>query len=126
MFCSGCGAQNVEAAKFCDKCGSAFGAAPLTGPVVSQGTMRGEGIPAKYAIGKSPAVAALLSFILPTVAIGQFYNGDTKKGLTMLGISFIAIPLWFAGGVGSVLDLAIWVWSVVDAYRVANRSVPLW
>jgi TM2 domain-containing membrane protein YozV len=122
MFCSSCGASSVAGAKFCEKCGASFGASPVAAP----GLVRGEGVPEKYAIGKSPVLAALLSFFLPPFAIGQFYNGDVKKGLAMLAASLVAIPLWFAGGFGSVLDFGIWVWSVADAYRVANRRAPLW
>ena len=121
MYCSSCGSVNAEAAKFCEKCGSSFAVSSIVGP----GTVRAN-VPVIYASGKSPGLAAFLSFVFPTLAIGQFYNGDTKKGLTILGISLIAIPLWLASGFGSILDFAIWVWSVVDAYRVAKRSTPLW
>ena len=67
-----------------------------------------------------------MSLVVPTFAIGQFYNGDVKKGAVMLICSLIAIPLWAAAGIGSVLNFGIWIWSVIDAYRVASGKAPLW
>ncbi len=131
MFCPQCGAQEVEGARFCAKCGTSLlvsqSSEVVRGTVQTDDRVRGSGLgPSKYAVGKNPVMAALLSLILPGVALGQFYNGDIKKGLAMLAGSVIAIPLWFTGGIGSVLDFGIWVWSVVDAYRVASGTAPLW
>ncbi len=130
MFCPHCGAEEAEGASFCAKCGTSLALTPASGAV--RGTVqtddriRGRSGVTKFAAGKNPAIAAILSLILPGLAIGQFYNGDTKKGLLMLAGSVIAIPLWFTGGLGSILDFGIWAWSVVDAYRVASGTAPLW
>lgn len=129
MFCARCGSSNDDSAKFCAKCGTSFTGGPTSTSILPSasphaGTVRGENLPVVYATGKSPVLAAMLS--LPPFALGQFYNGDTKKGLLMLVAMAIAIPLWSAGGVGALLDFAVWVWSVVDAYRVASGKIPLW
>lgn len=85
------------------------GAAPL------QGT--------RFASGKEPVTALLLSMFLP--AIGQFYNGDNKKGAIMLGGYFVSFILWFVY-IGFLGTLGIWIWSMVDAYSVASGKTPVW
>ena len=78
----------------------------------------------KYAQDKSPVVAVILSFLLS--GLGQLYNGDFKKFLLIWGICIVFIIIAVAtGGVASFLLLGIWVWSMVDAYRVASRTAPL-
>lgn len=58
-------------------------------------------------------------------AIGQFYNGDNKKGTIMLGGYFVSFILWFVY-IGFLGTLGIWIWSMVDAYSVASGKTPLW
>ncbi|GIX07718.1 MAG: hypothetical protein KatS3mg115_2121 [Candidatus Poribacteria bacterium] len=41
---------------------------------------------------KEPALAFLLSFLI--VGGGQFYNGDTTKGIVHLGIAVLALSSW--------------------------------
>jgi len=55
------------------------------------------------------------------VGLGQFYNGDFKKGAFML----------VGAVVGGMISLsALWwvmaLWSAFDAYQVANGTKPLW
>jgi TM2 domain-containing membrane protein YozV len=69
--------------------------------------------------GKNPVLAAILSGVI--VGIGQFYNGDVKKGIAML-IGAIVLGSLTAG----VLWLALAIWSSVDAYQVANGSGKIW
>ena len=75
--------------------------------------------PKQYAVGRSPGVAAILSILI--AGVGQFYNGDHKKGAIMLigGIILGALTLGLAW-------LPIIVWSAVDAYQVASGKSPLW
>jgi TM2 domain-containing membrane protein YozV len=73
----------------------------------------------QYATGRSPVAALILSAII--IGVGQFYNGDTKKGIVMLVIAIVVVPLT----VGFAwLPLAIW--SAVDAYQVASGKSALW
>jgi TM2 domain-containing membrane protein YozV len=73
--------------------------------------------PVVYAQKKSPLVALVLSLLI--VGLGQFYNGEVKKGATMLiaavvtGILTLSISWW-----------VIAIWSAVDAYRVAAGLAP--
>jgi TM2 domain-containing membrane protein YozV len=78
----------------------------------------------KYAQDKSPIVAVILSFLLS--GLGQLYNGDFKKFLLIWGICIVFIIIAVAtGGVASFLLLGIWLWGMIDAYRVASRQAPL-
>jgi TM2 domain-containing membrane protein YozV len=90
--------------------------------VIDPGTMRGveNGAVALSApTGKSPVLAAFLSLII--VGVGQFYNGDTKKGALML-----AIALVFGAATGGLLWLGLAIWSAVDAYKVASGTGKVW
>lgn len=124
MFCSACGANNEATAKFCHACGAATGAAPVRSTPPDPGTIRG---PAQYAqvidrprpTGKNPVLAAILSAVI--VGVGQFYNGDVKKGAVML----VGAVILFAP-TGGVLWLALAVWSAIDAYQVANGTGKMW
>jgi TM2 domain-containing membrane protein YozV len=79
----------------------------------------------RYAEGKNPAVALILSLLL--TGIGQIYNGDFKKCFVMWGVGIVVIFLTvMTGGVGGFLWLGVWIWSMVDAYNVASRKSPIW
>jgi len=67
--------------------------------------------------------AALLSLI--PLAIGQFYNGDTKKGLAMWGGYFLSV-LTAGVGIGIILFFGVWIWSMIDAYSVAAGTGRRW
>ena len=124
MFCSNCGAQNADTAKFCEKCGTAvLPAAPA--PPHPDTRMRGVEPTASHSgqvvAGKNPTVALVLSLVLPGLAIGQFYNGDIKKGALMLALAIIG------GAVtGGLVTLGIWIWSMIDAYQVASGKGKIW
>ena len=124
MFCSSCGTSNDNAARFCLKCGTALAVASA-GPVPpppEAGTMRGgAGATAtkQFASGKNPAVALILSLII--IGVGQFYNGDVKKGLVML-VGTIVLGL----ATGGIAVLVFWIWSGYDAYQVASGKSALW
>jgi len=126
MFCPNCGAQNADTAKFCEKCGTGLAAAaPAPAPPHPDTRMRGvEPGPThsgQVVADKNPAVALVLSLVLPGLAIGQFYNGDIKKGAVMLAVAVI-------GGMisGGLVTLGIWIWSMIDAYQVASGKGKRW
>jgi TM2 domain-containing membrane protein YozV len=62
---------------------------------------------------------AILSFFVP--GLGQFINGDIKKGAVMLVLAIVL----FAPTVG-VGWLAVAIWSAVDAHRVATGTAKRW
>ena len=124
MFCSACGTSNDATAKFCRACGASLGSGPVAPTPPVQDTMRGaddRSVPSvqQHPRGKNPVIAALLSAVI--VGVGQFYNGDVKKGGAML---LGAVLLGAA--TGGVLWLALAVWSAFDAYQVANGTGKMW
>lgn len=123
MNCQSCQADNPAAARFCVRCGTAL---------VPDTRVRGAPSPAPSAVpsayapyappalaAKSPAIAAVLSLVV--AGLGQFYNGDAKKGAVML---FVAVLL--AGPTVGLGWLAVIVWSAVDAYQVAEGRGRRW
>jgi|HubBroStandDraft_6_1064221.scaffolds.fasta_scaffold106992_1 hypothetical protein len=159
MICSHCQHTNRDGAHFCARCGEplagvAPAAAPSAAPSASQTPsaavaparalpvqhepMRGYhpgGLQSskKYADGKNPFIATLISFLFP--AAGQLYNGDFKKAGLLWLVYFVLLIL--AGAFGSVtigtgailpgiVSLGVWGWAITDAYGVAKRQKPLW
>jgi TM2 domain-containing membrane protein YozV len=68
---------------------------------------------------KNPGLALVLSLLI--VGLGQFYNGDWKKGLAMLGGTLILGPL-----TAGVAWLGLAIWSMIDAYGVAKGTTKRW
>lgn len=138
MFCSKCGAPNAEDARFCQKCGAALAvaaaaaasgtgsAAPAPGMPQQPPPQPGSYVPApagpRYAVGKSPGVALLLSFLIP--GVGQFYCGESKKGGIMLAVYLLS---WLTAFIviGWAGLLIVWIWSMIDAYNLASGKTPL-
>jgi TM2 domain-containing membrane protein YozV len=78
---------------------------------------------ALYATGKSPFLALLLSFLIP--GVGQFYNGDAKRGLPMFLVGIFGYALVLLPMLGLFLVFGIHIWSMVNAYTVASGKTPL-
>jgi TM2 domain-containing membrane protein YozV len=107
MFCTKCGKQSDGATAFCKSCGAAIS---------------GSGAPSQVivvrAAEKSPALALVLSFLF--AGLGQIYNDQIKKGVWIIiahAISLVLIPVL----VGIVTTPVIWIWSMIDAYKTAER-----
>ena len=142
MYCPNCGFDNVAGGQFCEKCGTRLPTtAPPTPPpgagYVPPAPGGGQQYPPpppyaapvspgrRYAEGKNPAVALVLSLLLG--GLGQIYNGDIKKCFAMWGIAVaIVILAALTGGVASFLLFGVYIWSMIDAYNVASRKSPLW
>ena len=125
MFCPKCGSSNEDSARFCAKCGATLAIAAAgasEGPAVGAGTMRGTSTGGGQVVtGKNPTVALVLSIFLGVFGVGQFYNGDWKKGLAMAAASIL---LGFA--TGGLVSLGVWIWSMIDAYQVASGKWKAW
>src|SRR5262245_21046324 len=124
MYCSSCGTSNEDAARFCQKCGAAVAVAPRPSTPPTDARMRGSTAPVvtaakRYAAGKNPAVAIILSLLI--VGLGQFYNGDAKKGGVMLAAAIVGGLLTFG-----VVWLGMAIWSAIDAYNVASGKSAMW
>lgn len=123
MNCGACGANNEATARFCHSCGNPMTArpAPPLPPPLNPGTMRAFSAQAATpaAPGSNAALPAILSALIP--GVGQFYNGDTKKGALMLGVAVVLFV--FTLGL-SWLGMAIW--GAIDAYQVASGTGKKW
>jgi len=132
MFCSQCGAENPDGARFCGKCGAPMAAAAPAPAPATVDTMRGGAVPAPVVVnnsgsgvhnatptGKTPWVAALLSFII--IGLGQVYNGDFKKGAAMFVGAVLGV--WLTGGLAT---FGIWIWSMIDGWQVAAGKMKPW
>ena len=86
-------------------------------------------------MGRRRAIALILAGTFP--GLGQFYNRDIVKGIVFL-VAGLALSWWLTSAapanplamtpeqattvlVRAVGLLAIWLWSVVDAWRGAGR-----
>jgi len=122
MKCGNCGAFQADTTlPFCAQCGKPVAPPEADGRIRTPGRAPSAGT---YVHGKSAVFAGLLS-ILP--GVGQFYNGDVKKGAVML-ISFLVALMLAAptGGLFGFVAFLIIVWAVIDAFRVARGRAPLW
>ena len=86
--------------------------------------MRGGSMPQvqagkRYAAGKNPTLATVLSIVV--IGVGQFYNGDVKKGLVMLVGAIVGSVFTYG-----IAWLGVAVWSAIDAYQVASGKSALW
>jgi signal peptidase I len=80
---------------------------------------------------RNPKIALALSLLMP--GLGQVYNGELTKGLSLFLIVAFSIPvgawiginagslLWVMVLVGSLVTLAVYLFCAVDAYITAKR-----
>ena len=68
---------------------------------------------------KNPTLAAILSFLF--MGLGQFYNGEVKKGIIFLVLYIVSIVL-MSFFVGFITTPVLWIWGMVDAYKSAKKS----
>ena len=116
MYCSKCGSE-IGNARFCSQCGT-----PQDGMIVqAPGPAGGAGAAPQIVViraAKSPGVAVVLSFLL--AGLGQIYNGQIGKGLAFM-IAYLCslVLMWVL--IGFILAPILWIWSMVDAYKTAER-----
>ncbi len=104
-FCAAC-LLFFNGQYYCLKCQSQFRPAMMIRPVPAPVYRTGP-IPPR---AKNPGVAFLLSFLMP--GLGQFYNGDTGKGL------FFFFGFWVL--VWVAIGWLLWVAGFIDAYISAR------
>ena len=124
MFCSKCGTENPDGARFCASCGVALATAAPVQAVPPPPPMRGAEAAAPVSAatgptGKTPWLAAVLSCVI--TGVGQLYNNDWKKGVAMFAGAVLG--LMFTAGVATIV---IWIWSMIDAYQVASGKGKVW
>jgi TM2 domain-containing membrane protein YozV len=101
MYCSRCGRENRENARFCANC-----ATPLINATVVLHS------------AKSPGLAAVLSFLW--CGLGQIYNGQIGKGIAFL-VAYLFSLILIIAILGIITTPILWIWGIVDAYNTAER-----
>ena len=95
-FCPNCGKQIDINAVICPKCGVQI---------------------ERTAEEKSPVLALILSAFFP--GIGQFYNGQPKKGIILIIAAIVSLCLMIIL-IGGILYLIVWIYALYDAYTTAE------
>ena len=114
-FCPSCGEKIESHMGFCPKCGldlNKFKGNALersTGDVIQKSNSSLE--------NRNPLIAAILSFLFP--GLGQFYNGQNRKGISFVIVAIISVFL-FIILIGGLIYILIWLWSLLDAYQSAE------
>ena len=67
---------------------------------------------------KNPTVALVLSFLF--MGLGQFYNGEIKKGVIFI-VSYTVSIVLMSVMIGLVTTPILWIWGMVDAYKSSKR-----
>ena len=138
MFCSNCGKQNSDNAKFCASCGTPFTDTPgpqytpqppqpqyapppqYAAPPAQQTIINmapppvSPGMPAAMSVSpKSKMTAALLAFFLGSLGIHRFYAGKIGTGIVLLLLTIIGYVTLFVV-VGYFLLVAVGIWVLID------------
>ena len=118
MFCSNCGKENPNTAKFCAGCGKpiAEAAAPAAAPVqqtiinMAPPPQAAPAAPAATGISpKSRAATGVLALFLGGFGIHRFYAGKTGSAILMLLLFIIGLVAAFLGFPYVLYLLGLWV-----------------
>ena len=109
-YCTRCGTEISEGARFCPKCG-----APVTTPALI-GAKSGTETAKEPAVDMSPksrVATTLFAWFLGIFGAHRFYVGKTGTAVTMLVLSIVVFAtLWLF--VGMVILIAMGIWAFVD------------
>ena len=120
MFCSKCGKENLDDAKFCASCGTLFTDTPNTQSAPSPQSsappsMAAPGVPAATSVSpKSKITAALLAFFLGQLGIHRFYTGHIGTGIVILILTIVGYATSWVFGLGFIFLVAVGIWVLID------------
>jgi TM2 domain-containing membrane protein YozV len=108
-YCRNCAAVISDSAEICPECGV------RQRPPPQSSTDR---VVENLLEGRNPFVAALASVVLP--GLGQAYNREIGKAMAFF-VGFLLAAVSVVVLIGFVLAPAVWLYSVYDAFVVAQR-----
>jgi len=134
MFCSKCGAENPEEAKFCSKCGTQLGAVATQ----TEDAAKPEG---ESSTGLAANVAGLLCYVLGWVTgiifvvleqKSTFVKFHAWQSIMTFGVLFVVslilswIPIigWILGTLIGVLSFVLWIILIIQAGTGKMWKVP--
>ena len=137
MFCSKCGAENAEGAKFCPKCGAKLGAPETPAPTEGAGKPESES-----STGLSANVAGLLCYVLTWVTgiifvvlekKSTFVKFHAWQSIMTFGVLTVAelilawIPFvgWILSILIGILMFVLWIILMIQAGTGKMWKVPL-
>jgi uncharacterized membrane protein len=112
MFCSKCGVENPEGAKFCSKCGAGLGVAATPTEVVAKPE-------AESSTGMSANVAGLLCYVAGWIT-GIIFVVLEKKS------TFVKFHAWQSIMTFGVLTVVQIILSIIAGIALATFSLGLW
>ncbi len=119
--CPKCGITAPRDLAFCPACHAEFGFRATERPLAPTALPSGARwvAPAPHDV----SIAALAAIFI--VGAGQCYNGQTAKGLTLMGVGLalfaLAICLWSDVLIG--MDALLWFVAIFDATAIASRRL---
>jgi len=134
MFCSKCGTENPEEAKFCSKCGAGLGATAM--PTEDAAKLETES-----STGLSDNVAGLLCYVIGWVTgviflvlekKSTFVKFHAYQSIMTFGVLFVVslifswIPIigWIIGTLIGVLSFVLWIILIIQAGTGKMWKVP--
>lgn len=105
--CSNCGCEMDINMTFCPECGAS-----------TNGQLNHNNSQVVINSNKSPALAAILSFLI--IGLGQVYLGLTKKGIILFILAIVSGILTVIF-IGFILWLLVWIYAIYDGYNSANK-----
>jgi uncharacterized membrane protein len=134
MFCSKCGTENPDGAKFCSKCGAELGAPAKPSEAVAKPE-------AESSTGLSANVAGLLCYVLGWVTgiifvvlekKSTFVKFHAWQSIMTFGVLFVAslilswIPFigWILGTLIGILSFVLWIILIIQAGTGKMWKVP--
>lgn len=91
MYCTRCGAPNVDDAKFCSKCGGAVANAPSPAPA-----SRAHAAPDAPAHAASPTAAPSQGIVFPTIPTGRITDLRGARAAALMGVVAAVFAIVFA------------------------------
>lgn len=117
MFCSFCGKENVDGARFCSHCGRPLNFEENSESVqVQVPPVRRQAVSASAGGTKSKVTAVLLCLFLGEVGAHKFYLGEQT------GLAVLMLVLTLLGFVFLLPLIATCIWALVDLIRLLVMS----